>query len=288
MNFSLYKDLKSYHAAVYDVLMRHEVQNLIILGNIIMGMVGKDKTEWRDPANWIMATVSDAEGVKLTALMTPPHRITLYATDNQKNEAALNCLVEGLLAADIPVPGVMTEKSLAKDFTQIYTKAKGLQHKITMSQRIYELLEVNPEISTANKIRPLQESDLSFFPYWLQNFYEAGGVAPSPPSPEIDKYRYYLEKENYYVIEDNGIPVSMSCTTREMQNVCGVAGVYTPPYFRRKGYASLCVAQLSQLILDRGFTRCALYTDLTNPTSNSIYQKIGYIPVCDSLEITFE
>jgi predicted GNAT family acetyltransferase len=75
---------------------------------------------------------------------------------------------------------------------------------------------------------------------------------------------------------------------REMRSVCGVSGVYTPPYFRGKGYASSCVAALSRLILERGFTKCVLYTDLANPTSNSIYQKIGYKPVCDSLEIKFE
>ena len=42
----------------------------------------------------------------------------------------------------------------------------------------------------------------------------------------------------------------------------GVAFVYTPPYFRGKGYASSCVAQISQMALDKGFTKCVLYTDL--------------------------
>ncbi|MNP50491.1 FR47-like protein [compost metagenome] len=73
-----------------------------------------------------------------------------------------------------------------------------------------------------------------------------------------------------------------------MQTAIGVAFVYTPPYERRKGYATSIVAQLSQLALDKGFTRCVLYTDLANPTSNSIYQKIGYTPVCDSLQLRFE
>jgi predicted GNAT family acetyltransferase len=80
----------------------------------------------------------------------------------------------------------------------------------------------------------------------------------------------------------------MAGYTREMQSVIGVAFVYTPPYERRKGYASSIVAQISQLALDKGFTKCALYTDLANPTSNNIYQKIGYRPICDSLQIKFE
>lgn len=58
--------------------------------------------------------------------------------------------------------------------------------------------------------------------------------------------------------------------------------VYTPPQFRRRGYASNLVAHLSQQLLDEGRSFCFLNTDLANPTSNSIYQKIGYQPTSDS------
>jgi predicted GNAT family acetyltransferase len=36
------------------------------------------------------------------------------------------------------------------------------------------------------------------------------------------------------------------------------------------------VAALSRKILEDGKVFCVLYTDLSNPTSNSIYAKIGY------------
>jgi hypothetical protein len=57
--------------------------------------------------------------------------------------------------------------------------------------------------------------------------------------------------------------------------------VYTPPELRRRGYASHCVAELSRALLAEGYDFCALFTDLANPTSNHIYQEIGYRPVCD-------
>ena len=44
--------------------------------------------------------------------------------------------------------------------------------------------------------------------------------------------------------------------------------------------------KLEQL-LDEGFARCCLYTDLANPTSNKIYQAIGYRPVGDAAEYPF-
>ena len=45
---------------------------------------------------------------------------------------------------------------------------------------------------------------------------------------------------------------------------------------------------MSALLLGEGRTFCFLYTDLANPTSNRIYQQIGYEPVTDALMVAFE
>ena len=128
---------------------------------------------------------------------------------------------------------------------------------------------------------------MAFLPFWIEGFnFDCFGHKLSP-KPDPEQYRYHIEKKKLYIMEDNGIPVTMAQMNREMQTVCGVSQVYTPPYFRGKGYASSCVAEVSRLILNRGFTKCVLYTDLANPTSNSIYMKIGYKPICDSSDIRF-
>jgi predicted GNAT family acetyltransferase len=67
-----------------------------------------------------------------------------------------------------------------------------------------------------------------------------------------------------------------------------IGAVYTPKALRRRGYASTLVAALSQAQLTAGRTFCFLFTDLANPTSNKIYQDIGYMPVCDVDEYRFE
>jgi len=43
MKFNLYTDIKTFYHDTYDVLMRHEAQNLIPPGNIIAGHEGKNK-----------------------------------------------------------------------------------------------------------------------------------------------------------------------------------------------------------------------------------------------------
>ena len=288
MQFKLYTDVHKFYNDTYGVLMRHEAQNMIPLGNTIIGNEGKDKTEWRDPANWLMAAITDADGIQLTAIMTPPHNITLYATDNIINPEAVNCLIDGL--KDRELPGVTTEKTLAEYFAKEYTSRRGITFTTTMNQRIYELTAVNPDVQRFGSLRLLEEKDMYFFPYWVEAFHAAksyGNTEMSIPQ-DAELYRYRLSAKKLYVLEDNGIPVSMAGYTREMQTAIGVAFVYTPPFYREKGYATSCVALISQIALEKGFTKCVLYTDLANPISNSIYQKIGYVPVCDSLMLKFE
>lgn len=288
MEFKLYTDVHEFYKDTYNLLMHHEAQNIVLLGNIIIGNKGEDKTGWRDPANWVMATVSDTNGIKLTALMTPPHNITLYASENIINQQAINCLLDGL--AEYEIPGVTTEKNLAELFAKEYTTRKGLTFKTAMSQRIYELTTVNPDVKQFGTFRLLEEKDMHYFPYWFEAFNAAGiyGNTNMPIPQDEEAYHYRLASKKLYVLEVDGVPVSMAGFTREMQTAIGVAFVYTPPYYRGKGYASSCVAQISQIALDKGFTKCVLYTDLLNPTSNSIYQKIGYKAICDSLMLKFE
>ena len=288
MQLKLYKDVHAFYNDTYDVLMGDEAQNMIPLGNLIIGHEGKDKTDWRDPLNWLMATVSDENGIQLTAIMTPPHNITLYATDNVVNSKAVNCLIEGL--KDHKIPGVTTEKNLAVSFAEAYSNQNGLTFRTTMSQRIYELTAVNPEVKQVGVVRLMDKKDMSFFPYWAEAFNAANSYGKKEMfiPQEAKPYHYRLSTKKLYVLEDEGVPVSMAGFTREMQTAIGVAFVYTPPYYCGKGYATSCVAQISQIALDKGYTKCVLYTDLLNPTSNSIYQKIGYKAVCDSLMLTFE
>jgi uncharacterized protein len=66
-----------------------------------------------------------------------------------------------------------------------------------------------------------------------------------------------------------------------------ISGVYTPQECRRLGYAEACVHALSKRLRESGY-RCLLYTDLGNPTSNSIYRRIGYRAAGECLRYRFD
>ena len=82
-------------------------------------------------------------------------------------------------------------------------------------------------------------------------------------------------------------PVAMAAWAGPTPSGVRVNFVYTPPESRGRGYASMLAASLSKHLLDTGRKFCCLFTDLANPTSNSIYQRIGYRLVSDGQRWSF-
>lgn len=79
----------------------------------------------------------------------------------------------------------------------------------------------------------------------------------------------------------------MAANSEPLEGVVRVQAVYTPPERRNRGYAGACVGDLSGRLRDDGH-QCMLYTDLDNPTSNSVYRRIGYRAVAEGLRYRFE
>jgi hypothetical protein len=96
-----------------------------------------------------------------------------------------------------------------------------------------------------------------------------------------------IDKGQVFLWEDPE-PVSMAAKGRPTEHGITISLVYTPPNFRNRGYATSCVACLCGELLESGFRYCTLYTDLSNPVSNSVYKRIGFTEVCDSVDHTFE
>lgn len=109
-------------------------------------------------------------------------------------------------------------------------------------------------------------------------------MMPNGPGPLVDRRLAGAGDERlvlWWTDEPTPRPVSMAATSGPTPNGIRVNAVYTPPAERNRGYASACVAALTERMLDGGRRFCFLYTDLSNPTSNSIYQRVGYRPVAD-------
>ena len=124
LELTIYNDIRKYYDDTYEILLCDEIKNLIILGNLLIGIDGTDRTGWRNVDNWFMATVKNENRVILSALMTPPHNLTLYETNNLPNDGALKVLIEGV-ADRVSITGVMSEKDLALRFAKIFNEVTG-------------------------------------------------------------------------------------------------------------------------------------------------------------------
>ena len=103
----------------------------------------------------------------------------------------------------------------------------------------------------------------------------------------MEKAKSRIRERNLYLWVDEEL-ASMAMSTGRTPNGVRISMFYTPPNFRGRGYTTACVAQLSAELLARGMKLCFLYTDLSNSTSNSIYQRIGYQSVFDIRDIDFD
>jgi uncharacterized protein len=160
----------------------------------------------------------------------------------------------------------------------------GQSYRRVMEMRIHQLTQVQPVATASGYLRLATESDRSLLLDWFTRFaVEVGEIVSQDAEQAINSG---LKRQSIHLWSDN-IPVSWASGSQSLPAAARIGPVYTPPEYRGKGYATACVAALSQKLLDQGCDRCFLFTDLANPTSNHIYQKIGYHPICDWHDYSF-
>ena len=273
-----YRDANAFHRDVFTLLAQNEVENNLPLGILNRGVEGGAGD------GWFMARLEDAGKTALVSLMTPPHNLILASPDRSIPLEAIRLLAGKLMDWSIVPPGVIAERDLSIAFAERYAAANGRGFDIATDERLYRLdrVEAVPVVGT---LRVANERDMHYLPYWMKGFADECFRIHAPLDTE--SARWCVGHGTMYILEDDGQPVSMAGSSRQMPHGRAIGPVYTPPYLRGRGYATACVALLSQRLLDMGNEYCALFTDLANPVSNSIYQKIGYRPLCDYAEIRF-
>jgi predicted GNAT family acetyltransferase len=221
-----------------------------------------------------LATVEEDGVVVACALRTPPHSALLARADR----AALALLVADLADRYPDLPAVAGPEPTVGVFADLWTAATGIATHRGTGMRVFEARSVVWPRLPSGTFRAATVADLPLLARWADAFFEEVGLL----NPG-DAARDQIDEGRLYVWED-GRPVSMAAWAGRTASTVRINAVYTPPEARGRGCASACVASLTQALLDEGLTSCCLYTDLANPTSNSIYQAIGYRPVCDAAE----
>ncbi|WPU66613.1 GNAT family N-acetyltransferase [Peredibacter starrii] len=257
-----------------------------------------------EPTNSLILGV--AEGMLRSAPKIPP--LLLRVLDNgQTISAAIqnrpsnlilsNGTLEGMeelsqflhqLGASIP--GVVGPSKEVEFFAKSWSILANQNIEFGMYQKLYKLEQVIHPTQVSGSLRTIMPSEVDLVTKWMLGF----AAESLPPAERHDEsyWKEFAEKTisnqfaHCWVVND--VPVALACISRPTLNGITINGVYTPVEYRKKGYASHAVARLSQKMLDSGKKFCVLYTDLANPTSNKIYQDIGYKEESDSKFYNFK
>jgi len=255
------------------MLYANEKVNNLILG--VAERLVRDPEAYQKP--FFTVVMAEDDGVILAALMTPPHNLILGGDDQYQE--GVSALVDYLLDHPVDIPGVIAPAHIAKCFAYEWEKLMKEDSKLSMRQKVYELRAVHMPPMPPGDFRIAGVGDVSQVAAWLHAFeIEAMG---KHGDLDLERAKTLIDKGNIVVWECDGEIASMAMKTRPVTHSISISGVFTPPEQRRQGYAAALVAKLSQHLLESGYQSVTLYTDLANPTSNSIYRRIGYQPVCD-------
>ena len=234
-----------------------------------------------------LAVVRDGPRIVAAAIRTPPWPLILSETDDARAVDLVARDLADALAGE-RLSGAVGPPAMVRQFADGWVAVHGEAWEVGIDERIFRLERVVPPARPApGAMRRANPADRDLVSRWVIDFAREA-LPPDDQARLAETVDGWLEMtgRTVYLWED-GEPVSLAGVNGATARGIRVGPVYTPPAHRGRGYASSLVAAVSQAQLDSGRRLVFLYTDLANPTSNKIYQDIGYEPVTDALRITF-
>jgi len=282
MDVIRFESVAAYRAFAGDFLVAREAEHNLIFG--IASQIEADPSQFAGQP-YLAAVVDDGQVIG-AALRTPPWRIILSMFDGEPDAVA------AALAADLagaPLPGMVGPTASTTAFATAWAGATGASITLTRHERAFRLRHVIPPRPAPGHMQRALPEHRDLLAAWLLAFEIEAHTAPPGPTDHdavADRWIRGIGRTAWLWV-DAGRPVSLTGVGGLTPNGIRVGPVYTPPEARGRGYASNLVAEASQLQLDGGRSFVFLFTDLANPTSNKIYQEIGYEPVIDIDEYAF-
>jgi RimJ/RimL family protein N-acetyltransferase len=274
MPWFLSDSLPEYTASVGGLLSRRPAQHTILLG-VIESLRAAGPARYGAIAplfGWWQGPDGEASAA---FLHTPPFQVALTSVP----AAATAALAQALHARRRTVSGVNADPAGAEAFAGAWHELTGDAVELHMRSRLYELGGLRwPDPRPPGQARVAGPADRSLLIAWSEAFHQEAQSGPEDLVAMVDDRLSY---RGLTLWEDAGQPVSMAGLSRPAAGQVRVGPVYTPPGLRGKGYAGAVTCVVSQAARDAGVGHVLLFTDLANPTSNALYQRLGYEPLED-------
>jgi len=243
------------------------------LHNVLLTVLGQSRELAIDGRFWI---VRDGAAVVGFAMQSPPGMLVGLA---HMPDDATRALAE---AIDPRIPGVLGVTAVTATFAGHFAERNHVAASPAGAGRIFELGTPQSAAPAPGSRRLATMEDWPTLLEWSIAF---AGDTDTTRGPTPEMAARIISLGQWWIWDDHG-PVSMVRFSDTAAGIVRVQHVYTPPERRGNGYAAASVAHLGRDLTDRGL-RCVLYTDLSNPTSNAIYLRLGYEPIAEVLSYRF-
>lgn len=291
---TFYDDPAAFLADTEEFLEREPVINTVIASVTARAAAADLRGEVLrhdgDTPRWWVAVREKEEvvGVAMRTAPIAPHWLFLLPMSEGAARAlarALHERGEEALAFNGAMPAAM---QAAEEMAGLVGRTVHV-HEHTRLWELGDLLEPVPPLG---RLRRAVASDRGLVLRWWTAFdadaaEQAGrdGIHDTLEIMELDEIARRIEDGLVWLWEDqHGQVVHLTAHNPPAYGVARVGPVYTPKSARGHGYASGTVSAVSRHLLDHGLRAC-LYTDQANPTSNKIYEAIGYRPVVDMVNL---
>ncbi|MBV9650927.1 MAG: GNAT family N-acetyltransferase [Pseudonocardiales bacterium] len=278
MGWAFTEEVAVYIHRVWPLLAADPVEHIVAL-TVIDRLRGGQR--WSaEPL--VLGWYQQGSVVSGAVLCTPPFELVLAVVP----DGAVGELVTTLRARQIPVPGVNGDTDLVDSFVKRWIAATSGHAGARMHRQLYALGTLQPPTPLpAGGARLASSDDFALVLGWFVAFHhEIGGRGlglERTVGTRIDQELVWLWHD------PTGVVVSLAGRSPTVAGVAHLAPVYTPLRHRRCGYGAAITAACTQDALRRGAQHVALLTDLTNPVSNTLYQRLGYQPVRDRTIVQF-
>jgi predicted GNAT family acetyltransferase len=255
-------------------LEAREAEHNLILG-ICSRLVTNPSRFGHDP---YFSVVREGDAVVAAVIRTPPYNPVLSEVDD---DTAIELVVHDLLEAFGTLPGVLGPVAASAAFAATVEERTGVATHRSMGQRTFRASSVVVPSAAAGTMRAGVEADRPLMVDWVDAFM----LEAIPEHQRVEGADALVDErlaasEGGLALWVDGRPVSLAGWGGRTPNGIRVGPVYTPPADRGRGYATALVGRLTTRLLER-YRYCFLFTDVANPTSNAIYERIGYEPITD-------
>jgi predicted GNAT family acetyltransferase len=271
---------EEFQALVRPLLTADEARHTVMLG--VVGALVRTPDLYPESYLW---AVERAGVMQAAALRTPPFHAVVA---QPRSAEALEALVDVVLRDSPDLPGCNGARPEADEFAAAWVRRAGGSARERMRLCLHRLQTLESVRDAPGAMREAEARDLELLLGWMQEFSAETGVQGGAQELRRGIQAQLDMPLGMVVWELDGEVVSVAGSRSTSPGVARVGPVYTPPQLRARGYATRLTWDLTRALMERGEHTIVLFTDLANPTSNSIYRRIGYRPVCEAVELDFE